>query len=230
MNCERIRKELSDVVAAGESELAATLTQHLKSCEACRAYYEAEAQLLLSIDAGLGSLVNQPVPPSLLPRVREQLQEPAPRRAWLFALLPATVVLVVVALVALPRLRQTSIPAGQPITSIPSNVPETVKAHPETTKVEKAQARYTKHPSLRTTRAHSPLEHKAAAPEVIVGPEESRGLMLLASTVVHEPALGKALLNPVAPAAPFSKPIVSQEIAPLEVASLEIKPIGVEDH
>src|SRR5215467_3621071 len=84
MPCEHYKNALIEVAATGFVP-SRELRAHLAECAACRATFAQEQTLFAEIDAGLHSAVNGEVPPSLLPRVRAQLEEiaVAPRLHWL---------------------------------------------------------------------------------------------------------------------------------------------------
>src|SRR3974377_1536662 len=85
MTCQRIRENLMDSRGAVESALSGEIALHVRSCDGCSSFYENQTNLLRSIDAGVRTMVNQEVPPSLLSDLRARLSEPASRRAWISA-------------------------------------------------------------------------------------------------------------------------------------------------
>lgn len=99
MPCEPYQDALMSAAAGAPATRA--LRSHLTSCEVCRTALAEEQALHAAIDAGLRIITNPAVPPSLIPSVRVRLQESAPRPRWTFAqLVPAAVVLLVVLFVA----------------------------------------------------------------------------------------------------------------------------------
>jgi hypothetical protein len=234
MKCECVRENLTNALAAGEPELTGRLTLHIRSCTVCRSFYEAEAKLLLSIDAGLNSIVNHPVPTSLLPRVCKHLEAAIPQRNWLHLLVPATAALVLAVLLSVSLDRHKNVPANQTIASEHPQKPEQINAKQPSLDFSKPVAASVLQPHKPSARS-SNLQRTLAAkrvlvPEVLVSPDELRGLRMLASTVYRQPAIGSAILNPLALPSSENKPIAAQEIAPLEVASLGIRPLAGEDH
>ncbi len=234
MNCEHVRQKLSNVVAAGEPELPTELALHLRTCSSCRFFYDSETNLMRSIDTDLNAIVNQPFPASLLPRVQERSEKVVPRANWLSVLLPAAAVLVIAGLLTVSLSRNKIVPVNQTIAPAQSNTREQVYLRPLMPNPSKA-ADLSPPSSLKpfadVSKSLRPdINRQALAPEVLISPDELRGLKSLASTVYHEPQVGNAILNPVVLTRSVSKPIDNQEIAPLEVASLEIRPLLVEDH
>jgi hypothetical protein len=72
MKCRIAQEKITDSFAAS-SVLPREVAAHRDPCAQCRAFYEAERDLFESLNKGLRTLVNQPVPPSLLPQVRARL-------------------------------------------------------------------------------------------------------------------------------------------------------------
>ena len=72
MNCRTAQEKINDCLAAS-SVLPSEVATHCDSCAKCRAFCETEQRLFESISSDLPLLVNQPVPPSLLPQVRARL-------------------------------------------------------------------------------------------------------------------------------------------------------------
>jgi hypothetical protein len=100
MSCETYREALIDAAASGTAPVDA-LSAHLQICAECRAALAEEQALFASVDAGLHAAANTEVPPSLVARVRAQLNfETAPRRSWVPAWLAiaAAAALVLLAL------------------------------------------------------------------------------------------------------------------------------------
>ncbi len=234
MNCQHARKNLTNALAAGESHLSTELASHLSSCNGCRIFYEAEAKLMHSINVHLGTIVNQPTPPSLLPRVREQLEEVAPRNDWVPVLLPVATVLAIAAMFSMNLLQHKNMPAIETIASVHPKASEQVISMQLSTDSSKAMTVSPlprRQPTDRFSRPQQPfMPTQSGTPEILVSPDELRGLRLLVSNVYREPALGSAILSSVVLPPSISKSIATQEIAPVEVASLEIRPLADEDH
>jgi anti-sigma factor RsiW len=74
MNCRQCQQKLLHSLAAGDIP-SAEVVAHESSCPACRKFHAAENSLFRSIDSGLRSLANQPVPHSLLPSLSICLDE-----------------------------------------------------------------------------------------------------------------------------------------------------------
>lgn len=75
MNCAKCQEQIVASLAAGQQCFSTEAEYHLRSCVGCAEYLQSQRELFSSIDAGLHSFVNQPIPPSLLPSVRMRLEE-----------------------------------------------------------------------------------------------------------------------------------------------------------
>ncbi len=234
MNCKLVREKLTNALAAGDLELSSEVAMHLRSCSNCCSFYEAEAALMRSIDADLNAIVNHPLPPSLLPKVRTLVEAGVPRRNWLPTLLPVTAVLAIAALLAATLQHHKNMPSNQAIASVQPKMSERVISTQPVADPFKAvlvsPVRGRQRSGHLSRAQHAVVPSKSIASEILVGPDELRGLRLLATTVYRQPAVGEAILNPIALPPLESKAIAAQEIAPLEVASLEIRPLRDEDH
>jgi hypothetical protein len=95
--CQEYRTAMMDA-AAGAVQAPLEFRSHLGACASCRAAFAEETQLFAAIDTGLRAAANAEVPPSLVPRVRAELNErPVVNRSWIpaGAALAAAVALVV---------------------------------------------------------------------------------------------------------------------------------------
>ena len=72
MNCRTAQEKITGSFAAS-SVLSSEVATHRDSCAECRAFYEAERDLFESLNNSLRTIVNQPVPRSLLPQLRARL-------------------------------------------------------------------------------------------------------------------------------------------------------------
>jgi len=105
MNCRMVQQEMAYSLAAGSAALPPQISAHRDVCEECRSFFEAQQKLFTRLDSALHNLVNQPVPPSLVPGIRLRLDEPssgyflwAPR--WILpAVATAAVIILGLALV-----------------------------------------------------------------------------------------------------------------------------------
>ena len=232
MNCERVRQKLVNALAAGDAKISTEVDSHVRCCNECRSFYETEAKLLRSIEESLGEIVNQAAPTSLLPRVRRHLEDAGPDLNWRQKFLPAMAVLAMAALLTLGLLRHKEAPAIETVESVQPKTEKGVSTQPLADIVKPMTS---SPPSAGKRSGYiSKSQHSAASkpgdfPEIIVSPDELHGMKLLSSTIYHEPAIGKAILCPIVPPMPEAKPIPTEEILPLEVASLEIRPLPSED-
>jgi hypothetical protein len=223
MNCKRCQEKIVEALAAGAGPVPSELSGHLQTCRVCRQFSETQTGLFRSMDDVLESMVNQTVPPSLVPGVRARLEElPATSRPWIpswsFALVGAIAILALsVSFIRhRPQIHPNS-PEIRPVVSrsVESYVsavrppPKSVTSRPNRTNKRVILAA----PSL------TPLE---AAPKVIVLAEERRSFAKFVAEVPEEKEVALTLtqLAPAAPDAPV-------EIALLEIGSVEVKPLEV---
>jgi len=81
MFCESYRQPLSDVACAGET-LPRELAAHLDACNECASAFASERALFASIDRSLHAAANGEVSPSLVPRVRAQIEATSAKTIW----------------------------------------------------------------------------------------------------------------------------------------------------
>ena len=225
MNCERIRENLVNSLAAGESAPSGGLALHIRSCDGCRSFYENQANLLRSVDAGVRAMVNQEMPVSMLPGFRARLSQQAePRRSWIpaWGIVSAVVAVAAVAVLtfALSRPRQPlephpSLPLNSSAAAVQNNNP--LPALPPGRKFDAVTSISTR----RRIKSPSPAPDGAAAsPEVIVLAEERRAFSEFVAKIPQNRTIALALTRP-APTLPDA-PV---EIALLRIEQMELKPL-----
>ena len=99
MNCQVAQEKITEGFAAGSAVLSQDVRTHQENCAKCRLFYKQETNLFALLDAGLQNLANQPVPTSLLPRLRAALEQTPLHHtftlpAWSVVAVAATTVLV----------------------------------------------------------------------------------------------------------------------------------------
>jgi hypothetical protein len=213
MNCQQCQEKILDALAAGANHVAPEIAAHQSSCPACARFFATQQSLLQSIDATLQSVVNQPVPPSLLPAVRTRLHEgPAPQRSRLLSWnLAAVASLAIIAFVASYALHRpgNAVSSRQVVSSPPrqSVAPQVVR-HNATTRLRPSATRVL------------PVSTPAGTPEVIVLAEEREAFAKFVAEVPEQPQVAVAITHP-APAA-SDTPI---EIALLHIERIQLKPL-----
>jgi hypothetical protein len=220
MNCEQYQETILESLGSGADRLPPEVAAHRQACPACRELYEKHARLYRSIDAGLCSMVNQQVPPSLLPGLRARLgQQRLARRAWIpswsfaFAVAAVAILAVSVGYFRRPPESHPNLPEGGLVgrqfgdNSVPGVKPPRQVLVPSPSRVHKG--------------ASSPAPSEAA-PEVIVLAEERQAFAKFVAELPEETDLALALTRPAPPA--VDAPV---EIALLEIESLEVKPLEV---
>lgn len=228
MNCQNAREQITDVLAAGSVELTRELTGHVQSCAGCRTFYAQQAELFRAMDSGLSSMANEPVPASLLSRVRARMEETHTASPWSYRLLPVAAILVIACLVASPLVRRSLRSDRVQVAVIPERSEHGVQSRsplagqPERSNVVPATKEQRPRHSVRPPAAQRPV--RTAEVAVLVSSEESRGLLQLAAAVPRSPQWAQAMLHPVE-----LPPIQIEPIEPIEIADLEVQPLSEEN-
>ena len=228
MNCKRVRENLVNSLAAGESALPSEITLHLRTCAGCRSVYEVESNLLRSIDSGLQSIVNRDLPASLLPGYRARLlQQSEPRRSWfpVWGIASAALAVATAAVLTFTLSRPRQPVESHPSFPLNSSAAATQNSNP--TPVLPPNPKFDAMPSTSThRRIKSPIlahDGVAASQEVIVLAEERRAFAKFVAKIPQERAVALALTRP-APALPEAP----TEIALLRIEEMELKPLEPE--
>ena len=219
MNCRSAQEKIVDAIASRESGLCEDPDQHVGECAGCRAFLASQASLASAIDSHLRLIAKEPVPPSLLPRVRARLeQETAPRQSilrWQFAAVATVVVLLVAAAI---RMRDSDKPGSpaEPTAKVALESPHV--NHPPTASPPINQPA-PKTPRVAAIRKASVSAH-SSAPEVLILPEEQQAFRRFVSEISKDQDAAKALVS-VAPGN-GDAPV---EIALLTIENVEVKPL-----
>ena len=222
MPCKSYKNALIHA-AATNAELQAELRAHLAACASCRIAYAEERSLFASIDAGLRKNANAEVPASLLPRVRDRLDEAAvAQRRWMRPLTfaAASVALAaIVFLVARPHHARTEDQAKQ-IPSVPAHEVQAAGSRPENSGSGAQMVSANMNHSQ--SKKHSTQLHSVASsqPEVLVPPDERQAFARFVAEVQERSEVAAALLTP---APKKNDALVSVE--PLQIADVELKPL-----
>lgn len=219
MNCKQCQEKITETLAAGISILPPDIAAHQNSCAACSTFYAAQQSLFQSIDTGLLSLVNQPMPTSLLPSVRSRLNESpasgsAPVPGWSVAVVAAVALLAVSFGFSLRRHAWFGANSAENRAAVSRSIDK-----PQLT----AQARneLPKKDSPRTSeRRVATVSPPTPEPEVIVLAEERQAFAEFVAEVPEEPSVALALTRPSPESA--DEPL---EIALLRIDGLEVKPL-----
>jgi hypothetical protein len=223
MSCEGYRDKLVDALAGGESSLAGDVLAHLRVCAECKRFYEAQVHLFGAIDSGVRAMVNEAVPPSLIPGARARIGDVQTagtdwKLSWNVAALAAAVVLVAVSFMARRGPRTTAVPHETAASARTASEKITRALAPE-----KAV-----HPVVRRSRRESGelfsnTESETASSEVQVPAEERTGYEQYVRTVrVGNRFLAKEVrfVDPIE--------IPPQEIAQLQIEKLEMNSLAEE--
>jgi hypothetical protein len=226
MNCKSIRAELIKGLAPDETPLTVEFVMHLRECAGCRAFYESETRLYRSMDAGLRCMVNEAMPPSLLPTLRARVVAADSGRSsnldWRVAALVVTTAAILLVIPFFVRHVQRAVSPDASLATKRQDASEGQRGKPVSIAVpdvSRLQVRGGIVPSVQAHSRHQPPPSVQA--EVLVDHKEAQDLALFAQAVYLKPELGKALLNPVAPPPEKMLALQAIEIADLKVPRLE---------
>jgi hypothetical protein len=225
MPCENYKDALNSAAAGAPATRA--LRSHLVSCDACRTALTEEQALLASIDAGLHTVANTEVPPSLVPSVRVRLQESAPPRTpWVVPFLVPAAAALLVALFVAHGLRW--------FTRKPSENNSTASATPPKQPTHSQSPSVVAQPPQQSARAgtvgasrgpsSAPLSPRAAHaetfPEVLV-PRDQEALLV---DYAQQWRSHRAIV--LAAAQLSDAPLKPMEVAPIQIDLLDVKPLA----
>ena len=228
MSCKGYWDRLVSALASGGGSLDGDVAAHLGTCAECEKFFEAHVNLFGAIDSGVRAMVNESVPASLLPGVRTRMEEERMGSSWFLTLMPVAGILLVALLIAVPvvryglrsgAVRVAGIPERKEIGPEPRSAVANVPEEFEASAVKKVRS--ARHVAGST--AAQPGA-QAVGVEVLVDPEESRGLRRLAEVVRESPRWAMAMLHPAE--VPSSHVDV---IRPVQFSDLEIKPLSEEE-
>ncbi len=221
MNCEQCQTRIVESLAAGVAQVSREVFDHQQTCPVCRDFHEAQASLFRSMDASLHGMVNQAMPPSLLPGVRARLsQEQVAGRGsithWSFALVAAAVLLAVA--VGYVRHRSENHPNFTDSGKVASG--SVGNSGPTEQTLQKPMITLPSRARRRAISAASPPTTSEPTREVIVLAEERQAFARFVAELPKERQVALALTQP-APA-PQDVPV---ETALLQIESLELRPL-----
>ncbi|HEY1472414.1 MAG TPA: hypothetical protein VGF61_25480 [Candidatus Acidoferrum sp.] len=218
MNCRSAQEKIVDAMASREYETRGELDQHVLQCAECRAFLASQASLASAVDSHLRLIANEPVPPSLLPRVRLRLEhEAAPRHSipgWQFAAVAAALVLLVAAAIRMPHSDKPERPT-KTTAKVASESPDVNR--PVSPQIQKPAPKAA--PVAVAIRKAAAPAH-SSAPEVLILPEEQQAFRLFVRDIYEDRVSAKALVS----AAPDT-PDAPVDIALLTIDNVQIKPL-----
>jgi hypothetical protein len=222
MNCRQCQEKIVESLAAGATPHPPDVSVHRQVCPACCEFYEQQVSLFRSMEAGLQLMLNQEVPPSLVPSLRARLDQlPPAHRAWI----PSWSLAVTVAAAAVLALslgyslyRQGShlnSPDNGAIVSPNVVVRESgVEAPPE------SAAALPSRPRTRASAVVSSPATSEVAPKVVIPAEERQAFATLVNELPKRRDVALALTQPA-----LAAPDVSVDIALLQIEQMEVKPL-----
>jgi hypothetical protein len=218
--CGDYREALIDA-AAGRTEPSRELRSHLDDCSSCRFAFTEESQLFAAIDTGLRASANAEVPPSLLPRVRAQLNERrVPRFSWVPAVAVLSASVLTLAIFFVRSAGRDPAEQSPEVNSIARSVPPSA-----TRPVPSAAAPFemaelpVRHRPLRAARSAPGVSSEEVA--VLIPTGQKRGMDALLLSVQHGKVDGNVLL-----AEKPEQPLEELQVVPLDVSPIEVKPLA----
>lgn len=222
MNCRKCQEEIVELLAAGAATHPTKVTTHRQACPACGEFYEEQAKLFRSVEAGLHSMVNQAVPPSLVPGLRARLDQLSPARpVWIrrcgFAI-PLAAATVLALSVGYSFYGQGG--HLNPSESGAVFSPKVLTRGPAgQTPLESAAISPNRSDLRKSVIAATPRASEVV-PKVVIPAEERQAFAALVNQLPSQREVASALTQP-APVAPD----VTVEIALLQIEQMEVKPL-----
>jgi hypothetical protein len=225
MSCERHKKELIAAAASG-IEPTPVLRAHLNDCASCRAQFAQEQSLFAAIDASLHFRANSEPPPSLLPRVRAQMDEvalPSLGRFPTQVALAVSTILAVALLISVdiargPRVREMPLAVARVATSVAPEAP------PSARNVTPAEPH-----SSRLSNRRAPAHHGVPQPRAIIAPAVTAVAFVPPGRREAMDRLIRAIQQGQIDATTLVVGLQSQatdlEVAPLQLQPLEVEPL-----
>jgi hypothetical protein len=218
MPCENYREALREIVAA-DAVPSSQLRLHLDVCPSCRAAFDEESQLFAVIESGLRMAANTEVPASLIPRVKEKLNESAaPRFSWIpaFAVIAASAAIVI----ALIYVRDARRGDAEHISPAPAAV--RVEAPRETSSIPLSASSLEKRARSAKLKAPRAIESATSIPvqpvAVIVQAGQKQAIDALLLSLRQGQVKGEVLL-----AEKPDQPLRELEVSPLAIAPIELE-------
>lgn len=218
--CEDFREALIEAAAAG-SEPTRELCLHLDACASCGAAFAEERQLFSAIDTGLRAAANADVPPSLLPRVRAELNaRPVPRFSWVTASAAmAAVAAIVLAIILVRGMGRGAAEPNPKAVSVARN-DVLVETKPSSARSAlSSSAQPVRQARTRSVKISSAAKREGLA--VLVPASQKRAMQVLLASVRQRKFDGSILL-----AEKPGRDLEELQVSPLDVSPIEVKPLA----
>jgi hypothetical protein len=220
MSCQRYQEKMVDALASGQGAVDGELAAHLRVCAECRKFHETQVHLFGAIDSGVRTMVDVSVPPSLLPGLRARVAEDGvARQQWSFTWGVATVAVVAVLAVSVGLLMGGPGNSRRVGGRSPVVAREVGGAHGMTPRQPQVVAATPIHARARHEVAKAP-QVGAAAPEVLILPEEQAAFIRFVTDLPEERDVAVAFTQPATEAKDEAV-----EIALLQIDELDVKPL-----
>jgi hypothetical protein len=219
MFCEPYRQPLTDAACAGEA-LPRALAAHLDACNDCASAFASERALFASIDRSLHAAANSEVSPSLVPRVRAQIDARSARTIWrpaAMAWATGGLALLVIGFAYLSVRRPAVHVSPAKVIVIPTSQTAVTNEPRQLLPRVSAQVRSQQ---MRRNQVSAPEANLRRVPEVLVAADERAEFERYAAIWQHRQT-GKPVPTAVSPD-------LGDEIKPLEIAELQLGQLTIE--
>jgi hypothetical protein len=219
MKCQECQQKILDSFASGANQVSPEVAAHQQFCCECAKFGAEQKNLFHAIDAGLQSIIDQPVPPSLLRTIRARLGT-VDHPNFAFPAWVSVAALVLFAfLVSAPFLLRTSSTSVRRVvlrsTPVESVKPESATVTPNNLPVPPPR----KNHAAVGEHDHTQLVSRPARSQGLPDGNEKQALAALADLAVRHPDWGNALLHPA------QLPVQNTAVRRIEIARLELTPI-----
>ena len=218
MPCESYREALRETVAA-DAVPSSQLQLHLDVCPSCRAAFDEESQIFAAIDSGLRMAANTEVPASLIPRVKEKLNESAASR---FSWIPAFAVIAASAAVVIALIYVHGAGRGDAERISPAPGAVRVVAPRETSSVPLSASSLEKRAPSARLKSPRTIESATQVPAepvaVIVQAGQKQAIDALLLSLRRGQVRGEVLLSEKP-----DQPLRELEVSPLAIAPIELE-------
>jgi hypothetical protein len=228
MNCKEYQRRIVDELASNETQSAREVVVHRAACVSCGQFYDEQAALFSSIDAGMRSLANEAEDPALLPKARHAVLEQPQRSVvpvWGYAVLAMACALILAITYTNRRPAQVTLRAERPAAQVSAYS----KATPSLAQVEvhpKDGIRAAKNLLRKGSIVNPRVESEAPGPDlqIVVSEEERRAFAHWVTAIPKHRDSLVALTKQIP-----NKPEQPIEIALMKLESVDVKGVKTEE-
>jgi hypothetical protein len=225
MKCEDYGKALIEGAASGE-KFESRLAGHLEECAQCREKLQHEEALFAAIDQALHTKVNEMPRDGFLTGVQARIREQAPSKSQWTPVLALTGAALALTLVAMLHPWTTSPSPHTESMKVSKIVPHRLvseESEPKTNNTD-GRVRRPQSPALRP----EGVQIASGELEVLVPPDEGKAFHQFVARLQGQEQVAQAVARPVVSSVPDEKNELP-EIAPVEIAGLQLEPLSWEN-